>query len=158
MTKITISGSNIEVQQATAEQIDAIKQLFDQHKTELGFVIRSALVSSLKRNELLVAVTENDEIIGVVHYRHRKDGQTTLYSIVVEKAFRRKAVGRALLCELKDEASGKGQKRILLKCPTELEANKFYKAEHFLLVTTELGKHRTLNIWCLPLQNQLLQT
>lgn len=132
--------------------------LFDRHKDELGFVIRSALANSIKRGELIVAVTRDGDIVGVVHYRHRKDGQTTLYSIVVDGTYRLRTVGRTLLYELKNEASGKGQKCILLKCPTELEANKFYEAEHFLLVTTELGKHRPLNIWCLPLQNQLLQT
>jgi len=152
LTKITISGSDIEIRQATAEQIDAIKRLFDRHKTELGFVTRSALVNSLKRNELLVAATENGEIVGVVHYRHRKDGQTTLYSIVVDSAYRLRAVGRVLLHELKHEALSKGQKSIQLKCPVELEANKFYKAEHFLLVTIEPGKHRPLNIWFLPLR------
>lgn len=152
MTKITISGSEVDIRQATAEEIDAIKRLFDQHKKELGFVIKSALLNSIKRNELVVAVADGCEIVGVVHYRHRKDGQTTLYSIVVDGTYRLKAVGRALLYELKNEASGKGQKSILLKCPTELEANKFYEAEHFSLVTTDAGKHRPLNIWTLRLQ------
>jgi len=113
----------------------------------------SALVNSIKRNELVIAVNADGEIVGVVHYRHRKDGQTTLYSIVVDGTFRLKEVGRALLYELKNEAVGKGQKSILLKCPTELEANKFYEAEHFSLVTTDAGKLRPLNIWTLSIQD-----
>lgn len=147
MTTITISGSDIEIRQAKAEEIDAIKRLFDRTKNELGFVVKSALMNSIERNELVIAVSQGGGIVGAVHYRHRKDGQTTLYSIVVEDTFRLKSVGRALLCELKNESVSKGQSSILLKCPSELEANKFYEAEHFSLVTTDKGKHRSLNIW-----------
>lgn len=152
MTKITISGSEIEIRHAIVEEIDLIKRLFDRHKNELGFVIKSALINSIERNELIVAVNERGEIVGVVHYRHRKDGQTTLYSIVVDATCRLKAIGRALVYELKNEASGKGQKNILLKCPTELESNKFYEAEHFSLIATDSGKLRPLNIWVFQLE------
>jgi len=117
----------------------------------LGFVIKSALINSSERNKVVIAINAGDEIVGVVHYRHRKDGQTTLYSIVVDGTFRLNAVGRTRLYELKNEAVGKGQKSILLKCPTELAANKFYEAEHFSLVTTDAGKLRPLNIWTLRL-------
>jgi N-acetylglutamate synthase-like GNAT family acetyltransferase len=151
LTKITISGSEIEIRHAIADEIAAVKMLLDRHKNELGFVIRSALVNSIERNELIVTVTGEGEIVGVVHYRHRRDGQTTLYSIVVDSAYRLRGIGNALLCALKHEAVSKGQTSILLKCPTELEANKFYEAEHFSLVSTEPGKHRPLNIWRLPL-------
>lgn len=142
----------MEIRHAIADEIDAIKILFDRYKNELGFVIKSALVNSIKRHELIVAVADGGKIVGVVHYRHRKDGQTTLYHIVVDGPYRLKSVGKALLTELKKEASDKGQKNILLKCPAELEANKFYEAEHFSLVSTDAGKHRLLNIWTLSLQ------
>lgn len=148
-----ISGSEIAIRHAIVEEIDAIKKLFDRHKNELGFVVKSALVNSIHRNELIVAIKTDGEIVGVVHYRHRKDGQTTLYSIIVDDRYRQKALGKSLLYELKREATYKGQKNILLKCPTELEANRFYEAERFSLVTTDTGKHRPLNIWVLSLQS-----
>lgn len=150
--KITISGNEIDVRCAVTEDIDSIKGLFDRHKNELGFVIRSALINSINRNELIVAARVGGEVIGAVHYRHRKDGQTTLYSIVVDGTYRLMSVGRALLYELQKEASNSGQKSILLKCPAELEANKFYKAEHFSLITQDPGKYRPLNVWVLRLR------
>lgn len=151
--KIMISGSEIAIRHAIVEEIDAIKKLFDRHKNELGFVVKSALVNSIHRNELIVAIKMDGEIVGVVHYRHRKDGQTTLYSIIVDDMYRQKTLGKSLLYELKREATYKGQKNILLKCPVELEANRFYEAERFSLVTTDIGKHRPLNIWVLSLQS-----
>jgi len=155
LTKITICGGEVEIRHAIVDEIDAIKRLFDRHKRELGFVVNAALENSISRNELLVAITEFGEVVGAVHYRHRKDGQTTLYSIVVDGAYRLRAVGRALLHELKHEASRKGQQSIHLKCPVELEANKFYEAEHFSLIAMDSGKHRPLNIWCLPLNQSV---
>jgi N-acetylglutamate synthase-like GNAT family acetyltransferase len=153
-----ISGSEIAIRHAAADEIGALKRLFDQHKRELGFVVKAALEHAIIRKELLIAISEGGEIIGAVYYRHRRDGQTTLYAIVVDSAHRLRAVGRALLNALKNEASCRGQKSIVLKCPTELEANKFYEAENFLLVTTDAGKHRPLNIWYLPLKSQSSQT
>jgi N-acetylglutamate synthase-like GNAT family acetyltransferase len=153
LTKITISGSEVEIRHAVTDEIGVIKRLFDEHKRELGFVVKAALENSIARRELLVAVSEVDEVIGAVHYRHCKDGQTTLYSIVVDSAYRSRTIGRALLHALKHEASNKGQKSIQLKCPAELEANKFYEAERFLLVTVEPGRRRPLNVWRLLLES-----
>ena len=87
----------------------------------------------------------------MVHYRHRKDKQTTLYSIVVDVSFRRKSLAKMLIEALKTEAYEHEQKVILLKCPQELEANTFYKAIGFNLIGTEEGKHRGLNLWQLEL-------
>jgi len=147
-----ISGNEIEIRHATEEEIDAIKRLFDRHKNELGFVVKSALANSIKRNELVVTVTDGGEIVGVVHYRHRKDGQTTLYSIVVAKQYRHHAVASSLVNNLQQEALAKQQHSIALKCPIELDANKFYKALGFELVGIDNGKHRPLSLWRLSLQ------
>jgi N-acetylglutamate synthase-like GNAT family acetyltransferase len=144
-------GSEIEIRQATAGDIDEIKKLFDQHKTELGFVVKSALLNSIRRSELIVALAPNGELVGIVHYRHRKDGQTTLYSIVVVLPFRRQSIATSLVGALRQEALVRGQRFILLKCPTELAANEFYRSMAFHLVATENGKHRRLHIWQLDL-------
>lgn len=141
----------VEVKRASENQIDSIKKLFDRHKNELGFVVKSGIINSIRRNELLVALLNGDKVVGVVQYRHRKDGQTTLYSIVVDESYRLKAVGTSLLNELKSEAFKKQQKKILLKCPVDLAANKFYEAQRFSCAATEKGKHRSLNIWTIDL-------
>jgi N-acetylglutamate synthase-like GNAT family acetyltransferase len=147
-------GVDIEIRRASFGEITAIKLLLDRHKNELGFVVQSALTSSIQRDELITAVTDNNQIVGIVHYRHRRDGQTTLYSIVVDAPFRLRKIGRELLRELKSEAHSKGQKCILLRCPTDLEANRFYEAEQFSLVAVETGKRRPLNVWMYDLRSK----
>ena len=149
--KITISGNEITLRKASLDDIDKIKSLVDKHKTELGFIIRPALINSIKGDELIVAVDPADDVVGLVHYRHRKDRQTTLYNIVVRSDYRRHAIGSTLVDCLKHEAHSRGQYFISLKCPTTLSANEFYKALNFELNTVEDGKQRSLNIWNLPL-------
>ncbi|MBV6438331.1 MAG: hypothetical protein AELANPGJ_03633 [Anaerolineae bacterium] len=146
-----ISGGNFVIRRARLDDIDNAKALVDRHKNELGFVIRSALVTSVSRGELLVALSANDDIVGLVHFRHRRDKQSTLYSIVVSENVRSQSIGRALLAELVDECQRLGQERIVLKCPVELPANSIYPKFGFTLTGTENGKHRRLNIWQLEL-------
>lgn len=137
---------------ATIQDLDSIKILVDQHKTELGFVIRSALEKSIATSELIVAIdNKTSNLAGFIHYRHRKDAQTTLYNIVVNPSYRRQGIGARLIGELKQEAKNLEKEFILLKCPLQLPANDFYHNYGFSSITTENGKKRPLKIWTLNL-------
>lgn len=141
------NDNGVILRKATSKDLDHIKRLVDLHKNELGFVIRSALERSIHLSEIVVAVNTVDEIIGLVHYHHRKDGQTTLYNLVVGETSQRKGIGKCLVDSLKIEAQDRQQSFILLKCPEQLSANSFYQNYGFTLSTTEQGKKKTLSIW-----------
>lgn len=134
------------------KDLDAIKQLADQHKEELGFVLRPALQKAVTDQELFVAETDK-EIVGFVHYHHRRDQQTTLYHIAVRATYQRQGIGAALIKTLHAEASRLGKSHILLKCPMELAANRFYSQCGFSLYGTSNGKRRPLNVWMLPVRS-----
>lgn len=151
LTKTMTSGSEFTIRLANAEDISAIKALVDQHKVELGFVIKSALLTSITRSELAIAVLKSGKLVGMVHYRHRKDGQTTLYSIVVDPVYRRQQIARTLVVYLRNSALARGQAFIALKCPEGLPANQFYHALGFELTGRESGKLRPLILWKLSL-------
>lgn len=151
-----ISGTKYSLRKGSIEDVDGVKLLLDKHRRELGFVMRPAVIESIHRGEIIVALNIRQRIMGVVHYRHRKDGQTTLYSIVVDPKQTKKGLGRALLDALRSESLILGQKNITLKCPEELPANGFYYACGFTLMTTEPGKHRTLKVWRLQLTESVL--
>lgn len=152
---IMIFGSNkikAILRKATLEDLDGIKILVDKHKNELGFVVRGALHRSIESSEIIVAVDEIEgNLVGFVHYRHRKDKQTTLYNIVVAQDKRRCGIGKLLLDSLAAEAINKEKESILLKCPIELPANDFYRHLGFKLDSTIEGKKKPLNIWSLSL-------
>ncbi len=144
-------GSEINLYKATLADLDEIKRIVDDHKQELGFVIRPALAHSIDKSELIVAKLSSERVVGFAHYRHRKDGQTTLYNLVVIDEFRRKSIATRLIEALEAEARTLGQQFILLKCPSDLIANHFYKAIGYELIDLEDGKHKRLNIWRLRL-------
>ena len=141
------SGVNeIVIVKATRLDIDAIKQIADAHRRELGFIRRPSLLEAIDRSEVFLA-KKSDIPIGFVEYRHRKDEQTTLYNIAVMSEYRNSGVGRKLVERLKAESQERKKTYILLKCPEDLPANKFYSIIGFHLYETEPGKHRKLNIW-----------
>ena len=116
------------IRKGVVSDIDNLVALVDKHKNELGFVKRGTLVSSIQREHLLVA---DNPICAFLDYRHRKDSQTTIYNLVVEKEYRRQNIGSLLLYELIDECMLLGKEFIYLKCAVELSSNKFYKAFGF---------------------------
>jgi len=138
--------ADFEVRMAAEADLDGIKRLFDAHRNELGFVLRPSLVKSIQSHEMLVAV-QGAVVLGAVHYHHRRDGQTTLYHIAVFSDFRRRKVGLGLVRALQAECQQRRARFILLKCPSELNANRFYEKAGFHLREKESGKHRALNIW-----------
>lgn len=134
------------LRKAQLNDLDAIKSLADANRYELGFVRRSALLSSIQ-NEWIIVAEQAGDVVGFVSYRHRQDTQTTVYEICVETTKRRNGIGHALIKALVMEATALGKSRIRLKAPTDLSANAFYLAVEFELINVESGKQRQLNIW-----------
>ncbi|NEP55993.1 MAG: GNAT family N-acetyltransferase [Symploca sp. SIO2G7] len=127
------------------------KRIASKFPQELGFVNIRALEESDAKGCLEVL-----QDIGFAHFHHRKDGQTTIYSLAVLPEYQKKGWGRLLfyrvLCssiEAGCDAYGgsRSDLRIFLKCPVDLKANSFYEALGFKLVGTDPGKKRPLNCW-----------
>jgi len=143
---LTSGNNRITVCKAKPTDIDAIKQIADAHRRELGFVRRPALLESINRKEVFVA--QNGEgLVGFMEFHHRRDSQTTLYNIVVSENHRRENIGRLLMQTLEVDAIKQNKSVILLKCPEELPANSFYKRLGYKLTNVDPGKSRRLNIW-----------
>ena len=134
------------VRRAGDGDLGAVKRIADANKLALGFVTRATLAAGMRHGWLAVAESAG-QVVGFVHYRHRKDSQTTLYEICVVEDWRRKGVGHLLLRALVAECASLQKASLRLKCPQDLQANKFYERLGFLLAGTESGKVRTLNVW-----------
>lgn len=138
--------TSLEIRNSTPEDLADVKAIADGLREQLGFVNRAGISRSIERNELLVAVKDN-RIIGFVDYHIRRDKQLTLYHIAVNPAWQRQGVGRVLLDTLERLAGGEDCSFILLKCPVDLAANRFYKEQGYDLVETLNGRKRPLNVW-----------
>jgi GNAT superfamily N-acetyltransferase len=143
------------IELAGPQHLASAKRLFDQHKTELGFVNRAILEKAIVARELLVALCHGNEaepiLAGLVHFYVRRDNTVTLYSIVVSQDYRSTGLGRHLFEALVQVARERGKAQICLKCPTELTANLFYARLGMEIVRVEPGKRRPLNVWAYPI-------
>lgn len=141
----------VSVVAATSDDVAGAKALADRHRRDIGFVVRASLEASAQSGGLWVAVTtgvaEPRAVTGFAQVHHRKDGQTTLHTIAVARDRRTEGIGRGLLAAIERACRAHGMRGILLRCPTELDANKFYQALGFTLLRTEPGKRRPLHVW-----------
>lgn len=146
-----MSEATLLVRRGTLADLSPIKSLADAHRHELGFVLLPSLHKQIDRGEMLIA-QQGGVLVGFVDYHRRRDGQVTLYHILVAPTARRQGVGQALLAGLAAEAGASGAEQILLKCPVDLPANAFYERYGFQLQETLNGRKRALNVWVLPVK------
>lgn len=141
----------MEITKATMDDLESIKKLTDENKDSLGFVIRSSLVKAIESKEIFVV--REKTVIGFLNYHHRRDNQSTVYQIVVDKAHRMNGIGKILMESLIVEAIERNKKFILLKCPKDLSSNIFYQKIGFSLFGIMAGKRRDLILWKIDLNN-----
>lgn len=149
---VAVSTSKIDV-------VSEAKKIASKFSSELGFVSTAALKESFDKQCLDVIPG-----VGFAHWHHRRDGQTTIYSLAVLKEAQKQGWGRLLfyrvLCSLIecrnhfDRSASKFS--IVAKCPENLPSNSFYRAMGFDLVATEPGKKRALNVWHYSVELPLL--
>jgi len=137
---------NIEIRLATEQDMSDIRALLKATSAAFGFIPVVVLQESIRWAEVIVA-TNNQNVVGMVRYHHRRDKVTTLHEITVNPGHQGRGIGRALLERLEEEARGRGQTAIRLKCPIDLPANGFYAHLGFTRVGIEAGKRRPLVVW-----------
>jgi len=144
--------ASIQIRKATPRHLYQIKKIADANKENIGFVLRPALLEAIQRQEILVAIARNGRILGFVNFHHRLDEKTTIYELCVKEKHRGNGFGRRLIEAVKAESRALGKQQIQLKCPTEIEANRFYSRVGFQHIAVESGKNRRLNVWCLRVE------
>lgn len=144
---VNTSSAAFTLRHALMEDLDAVKALCDRHRYELGFVLRPSLAAAIADGEIISAFNPDKRLAGIVHFHHRRDGQTTLYHLAVMPDFRLAGVGRLLINALRAEVRAYGHSVIRLKCPSGMPANQFYRRVGFICVAQDAGKSRALNIW-----------
>jgi ribosomal protein S18 acetylase RimI-like enzyme len=136
------------------------KKIASKFSSELGFVNSAALEESLAKNCLEVIPG-----IGFAHWHHRRDGQTTIYSLAVMPDRQKEGWGRLLLnrvlCSLieyrnQNPVPTGPSLSIAAKCPEDLASNLFYWAMGFHLEEVQPGKKRALNVWRYSVETPLI--
>lgn len=137
----------VAISTSSFDRVVEAKAIANKYKQELGFVNSAALAESNLKGCLEVI-----KGVGFAHFHHRKDGQTTIYSLAVLPSFVRAGWGRLLFYRVLCNAIEHKSTTILAKCPEDLSSNIFYQAMGFNLINVESGKKRKLNVWQYSIQ------
>jgi ribosomal protein S18 acetylase RimI-like enzyme len=151
-TQTTARAGGLIVRPALVRDLDAIKVIADQNRSELGFHTRQSFHESVTQKELLVAAADG-RLAGFLRFHATRAGHATLREVAAAADCRGRGVGRALVFALVDRARGAGATSIRLSCPAELPANEFYRSLGFRRShrRSKAGKSRPLFQWELPL-------
>lgn len=84
---------------ATVEDKEAIAKLWRKESSMLGALYMGALKERIEKRSVNVYAV-NEDILGFVEYRSRKDWMNVVYHIAVDKDYRGQGIGQALLNSL----------------------------------------------------------
>lgn len=124
---------------ATENDLVRIKQIANQNREFVGFVMNVALKESIKKSSLLV-YEQDEQILGFVHFHKRLDGWTTLHELAVDKNYQGQGIGKELYVCVP----------IPMRLKTTIDnvhAQKFYELNGMENVRTEQGKKRELLVF-----------
>lgn len=156
-----IEKAGVTVREASQEDTSAIMALSEGSKDELGSISqhRQWLLHQIDTGEVFVAKTDEGEVVGFVVFNHSpltEDEYTTIYYLCTDLTYRRQGIGKRLIEAVAVDARLYGNKRITLKCPTQLSANYFYQNIGYTLEGSETAHAGDrLNVWTLSLRNDL---
>lgn len=124
---------------AKEEDLPRIKQIANQNREFIGFVMNVALKESITKNSLLV-YEKDEKVVGFVHFHKRLDGWNTLHELAVDKAYTNQGIGKELyLCV-----------PLPMRLKTTVDnvyAQEFYEKNGMKKVRTEQGKKRELVVF-----------
>lgn len=144
------------VRPATQDDVLFCKAVAEQHRNAFGFLPRAVFLEAAERGQLQVVERHTGEVIGFIRYNHRKRGsESIIYDIAVSTTSQKCGAGRALISALAAECKALGRTSIVLRCPTDLPANAFYRRTGFTHEGVEPGRRRTLAVWRLVLDGEV---
>jgi hypothetical protein len=145
-----------QVVRATAADLSYVVGLQKQNHAALGFIPRVALAEKIALGRIWLA-RENDEPAGYLHHGSLAAAEVRIFQAAIQFDARRRHHGLALVASLVHRAQASGARAVSLRCLDFLDANDFWTAAGFSLLTTESGARGLLNVWgCRIAQNDSL--
>lgn len=90
-------NSNVAVVKASEEDFSSIIKIGNQHRNEMGQILKHNLRVGIAEQSLLVAKDSSGQTVGFILWHQRKDGWNTIYDVGVEKSHLGAGVGKALI-------------------------------------------------------------
>jgi hypothetical protein len=131
---------------ATAADLPYVVHLQKKHADAVGFIPRMALREKIEQGRIWLA-RENGEPAGFLHHGSLARPEVRIFQAAIQYDARRRYLGLEMVCHLLRLASDARARGVSLRCLSFLEANEFWDAAGFKLLTTEPGAKGTLNVW-----------
>jgi ribosomal protein S18 acetylase RimI-like enzyme len=152
-----IEATGVTIRGASQEDASAIRTLSEASQDELGSISqhRHWLTHQIDIGEVFVAETSEGELVGFVVFNHdplTEHEHTTIYYLCIHSTYRGHGIGKRLMEAVAVDARLFGNRRITLKCPSDLPANHFYQSVGYTLEGNETAQEGDrLNVWTLSL-------
>ncbi|GAB6037724.1 hypothetical protein JCM15519_22830 [Fundidesulfovibrio butyratiphilus] len=112
------------------ELIESVIGLGDSQRQTLGFLPAQAFLEYAERGSILVAVSDQLEVIGYALFAHKQNRVCRLAHVCVDPKWRKSRVGNLLVSSLKKEASQ--MDRIIVKCRRDYGIDSFWEKNGFI--------------------------
>ena len=152
---------NITISKLTSAWLEAVDELMKRNSKTLGFLPREALQSYLEKNNVIGAISDDDELVGYLLFGANRDYFRITHLCVVGE-YQGRGIARKLVNELSESVST--QKAIKLNCRRDYPANNLWPKLGFTAVDEKRSRAREehfLTRWNLTLapddQLQLFQ-
>ncbi|MGD8436995.1 MAG: GNAT family N-acetyltransferase [Syntrophobacterales bacterium] len=152
-----IEAAGVTIREASQVDAPAIRALSEASQDELGAISqhRHWLTHQIDVGDVFVAETSEGELVGFVVFNHnppKEHEHTTVYYLCVNSTYRKHGIGKRLMEAVAVDVRLFGNRRITLKCPTQLAANYFYQSIGYTLEGSETDQEGgSLNFWTLSL-------
>ena len=152
-----IEATGVTIREASQEDASTMRALSEASQDELGSIsqYRHWLTHQIDKGDVFVAETNEEELVGFVVFNHNsltEHEHTTIYYLCIHSTYRRHGIGKRLMEAVAADARLFGNRRITLKCPTQLPANHFYQSIGYTLEGSETDRENgSLNSWTLSL-------
>lgn len=136
------------IELAKEEDLKRIKQIANQNREFIGFVMNVALKEAILKESLYIYKKENI-IIGFVHFHRRLDGWNTIHELAIDKNYQKQGIGQQLFNVV--------PKPIRLKTTKDnINACSFYEKNGMSITRVEIGRKRELLVFESPaLKNKI---
>ena len=143
---VTSADGDGQVACAIPADLAYVVALQKQNHAALGFIPRVALAEKIALGRIWLA-RENGEPAGYLHHGSLAMPEVRIFQAAIQYDARRRHHGLALVDSLIGRARASGARAVSLRCLDFLDANDFWSAAGFSLITTEPGGRGTLNVW-----------
>jgi hypothetical protein len=124
------------------EDIEFVEALMSANSDAVGFIPTEGIRTIAAKGGLMMLCTRNTRVGYLLSGPIKPNEDVTIYQECIDKDVRRTGGGKDLFLKFQTRATSLNAKGIRLRCASDLEANGFWQALGFKLISTDNPSNR----------------